>query len=214
MSIDIYRKTLEEKSKLNFKDINVFKKEYISLYKFKTKSGESISYKLLMKAEKVINRMEGRNQINKFVNNLLISTEIEKGLFEFSLITVTFNNLQMSFVENIYNDKLYDLCCNLDVNNEQVQNETLLPNILNETFNPYFVPFLQKEIIHPKRWYDQIEKQNATNDVMKNLKYCDTYQCKKCKERKFSIAEIQLRSADEPMNKILTCMNCCFTFII
>lgn len=211
--VDTFKKTLAEKQKLNMRDKKILRKEYLARYRFKTKTSVDIKHSLIIIAEKIINRQNGRNQLMKYVNDDLLVWEMERGLFEFSLVNVMINNFQDHFVENIYNDKLYDLCCNLDVTNKSVDNQTLLENVKNGIFNSYFIAFFQKEVLHPKRWNDQLQKQQTVHNVMSNLQFSDSYICKKCRERKFNVIQLQLRGSDEKTSNVITCMNCSFTFI-
>lgn len=189
-------------------------KSYISLQGFKTKNSSDINYKLLIHAKNVIDRQSARDILTKLCKYEFISYEIEKGLFEFSLIQVTTNKLQDHFVLNIYIDQLANLCCNLNPSDEKIGNKTLLPNILNNNFNPYFVAFLPPDQLHPERWIEIIQKKELQESVVNNIQTTDMYKCKKCHERKFKITEIQLRSSDEPINRVCVCMTCLYTFIL
>lgn len=188
-------------------------KEYVNRYHFKTQAGNDISYALILEAEQTINRTWGRQELLKYLKEEYLAYQMEKGLFEFALIKIKIDDLQNHYVTNIYNYQLNNLCRNLDPNDPGIENKTLIKMIKEEGFDPYLVPFLPAEQMHPERWAQDIEKRNRQNDAMTNFQTTDIYTCKKCKFKKFKTIEIQLRSADESSNFICTCMNCYFTFI-
>lgn len=211
--IDDFNQKCIQKIKSMKLDKHGLEKEYVNNFRFKTRNSNDIKYNLLVKAEEIINRQDAIKKLMKYVKFEHIAYQIEKGLYEFSLIHVTINNIQDHYVENVYLDKLHDLCSNLDINDEYVCNETLIHTVLNGKFNPYFLAFLSPEQLHPKRWADVIQKKQIREDTANNLQTTDIYKCAKCGERKFKITELQIRCADEPMARFVTCMVCYNTFI-
>ncbi len=202
-----------EKIKLLGSDKKAIEKELFSTFEFKTKNSSDIKYNLLREAINTIDRNIAKKELLKYIEYENIVHEIEKGLFEFSLIHVTINKLEYHFVSNIYYDQLYNLCMNLDTDNEKINNNTLKPNIINKVFNPYFIAFLPPEVLHPKKWANIIIKNQKRNDIANNIQTSNIYKCSKCGERKFRITQMQMRCADEPTSTICTCMVCYFTFI-
>lgn len=202
------------KNKLTLKNINGLDKEVIAIYDFRTKNSADVKYNIINVAEKSIDRMDAINKLYKYIGVYYLSHELEKGLFEFSLINVTMNRLLPHFVSLIYDDKLNDICQNLDINSRQIDNQTLLPMIQNLDFDPYFVAFMRPEQLHPKKWNDVMLKMQIKDEVQNTFQTTDIYTCKKCKSKKFKLTSIQLRCSDEPTNVISTCMVCFYTFII
>lgn len=180
---------------------------------FKTKNSLDINMDLILYAFKCIDRRESIKKLRNIIDLNNIVYYLERGIFEFSLLHITNFNLNYNLLESVYNDKLYDLCCNLDINDKKINNKTLLPTILEGNIDPHFIAFLSPEQLHPMRWNDIILKKQRTADTLNNLQTTDKYKCMKCGERKFKVTEIQLRSADEPMSRIHTCMCCGTTFI-
>jgi DNA-directed RNA polymerase subunit M/transcription elongation factor TFIIS len=186
--------------------------EYLLTYKFKTKNSTDIKMSLLKEAHNLIDREIGRNELAKYIY-FPIAHEIEKGIFEFALTTITTNRIQDHYVGNIYDDKLLDICANLDQTNLKINNSTIIPMLCNVKFNPYFTAFLSPDQLHPKKWRDVIKKKQIRDEAINTQPYSDIYTCSKCHEKKFKISEIQLRCADEPTNRICQCMVCFHTFI-
>lgn len=198
-------------SKPNKKSIQ---KEIVNRHRFKTQTCNSANYMTIIEAENTINRKAAVKELNKYLNDLFLAYEMEKGLFEYSLIHITTNVQQKHLVSNVYQHHLNTLCRNLDVNDTGVENKTLLPMIKEFGLNPFFVAFLTPDQMHPDRWKEIKDKKKHEEETENNLATTDMYTCKKCKDKKFKITEMQLRSADEPSSKFLTCMTCHYTFII
>jgi DNA-directed RNA polymerase subunit M/transcription elongation factor TFIIS len=189
-----------------------YKKEYVRNFDFITGYAENITYELLKYSEKNIDRKSARDEINKFVKYDFISYDIERSIFEFALISVTNNGSPIEYVEYVYNDKLYEICINLDKNNKDINNKTLLDSILEKNINPTFIAFLTKEQLHPLRWKDITDKVMLRDKTLNNMKTTDRYTCKKCGEKKFKVSSMQTRCADEPCTYFCVCIVCGFTF--
>jgi DNA-directed RNA polymerase subunit M/transcription elongation factor TFIIS len=189
-----------------------FQKEYVNRYKFKTHAGNDISYSLVIEAEKCIDRKSAVKELQKYLKEFHLAHSMERGLFEFSLIRVKIDDVPNHFVGNIYSYQLEHICRNLDINDESIGNKTLLPMICEDGFDPYLVPFLPAEQMHPQKWANVVRKRDLQNETANNFQTTDIYTCKRCKMKKFRIMGLQTRSADEPETLFITCMNCYFTF--
>jgi DNA-directed RNA polymerase subunit M/transcription elongation factor TFIIS len=196
-------------------DINKFnyEKEYIDKFNFMTKISKDLKFSLIKTAEEIINREDAKIYLIKYIDERFIVELIEKGIFEFSLITIMINKYQNNFVELVYNDKLHDICRNLDVNNLRINNKTLLPSVLKGEINPYYLAFMRPEQLHPKRWADILDRNKINEDTENNLSATDLYTCYKCGGKRCRVSELQTRCADEPSTKFITCLICHNTFI-
>ena len=194
-------------------DKKIIQKEIVNRCRFKTQACNDTNYLTVIEAEKTIDRNDAINQLNKYLDDMYLSLQMEKGLFEFSLTHVTSNKLPNHLVTNIYQHQLTTLCRNLDPNDKGVENKSLIIMIKENGMDPFFVPFLKPEQMHPDRWMQIINKKKIEEETENNLQTTDIYTCKRCKEKKFKIMEMQLRSLDEPSSKFCTCMTCGFTFI-
>jgi DNA-directed RNA polymerase subunit M/transcription elongation factor TFIIS len=195
-------------------DKDSLEKEYINRYNFYTKGSSDISFDLIREAEKTIDRKEGVFQINKYVKEDFTSHEIEKGLFEYSLLHVMGKKLDNVFVNYIYSIKLHNICCNLDENNKNIENKTLLKAIFKGELKPHMVACLSPQQMHPERWESIDQKRKKEDDAKYNPETTDEYECSKCKERKCTVEYVQLRSADEPANMFIVCVVCGTTIIL
>lgn len=154
-----------------------------------------------------IDRSNTISEFVKILKDIDAAIKLEAGVFEFTIIYTYTKNYIMTLMPAIYNDKFNDILCNLDPENP-VGNKTLSKNIKNNKINPQVVAFLRPRDIHPERWETIISNINLKEDKKKNMATTDLYLCYKCKERKCSVIELQLRGLDEPMTKIITCLVC------
>jgi len=182
-------------------------KYFINLFHFITENSKDITCDLLIYAIKSLNRKNALNKLSKYIN-ILDAIEIEKGIFEFSLITVTINNFDYSLIVAIYQDKLNDMCANLDPTNKKINNKTLIESTKTKNIKPFFISFLSPEQLNPEKWNDLLEKRRIKEETESNISTTDTYKCYKCGERKCRVTKMQLRCVDEPMTTFITCMVC------
>lgn len=204
-------KSLAFPPKLDKKNIQ---KEFVCRYRFKTQVCNDANYLVIIEAEKSIDRKMATAELQKYLGEPHLASEMEKGLFEFSLIHIIVNKQQSYLISNIYYHHLATLCRNLDPNDTGVENKTLLPMVKENNISPFFVPFLKPEQMHPERWTSIIDKKKIEEETVDNFQTTDIYTCKKCKEKKFRITELQIRSCDEASSKYCMCMTCHYTFII
>ena len=152
--------------------------------------------------------------INKIINNDIITNNIEKGIYNYTITESEKNNITKSWdfenFRNLYINKSLSILGNLD-NDNYINNDELLILINNNKINPYDIAFMNPEELFPSKWEDILEKKKKRNNIIytnQNSIYTDIYQCNKCKERKCSYYQLQTRSADEPMTTFITCINC------
>ena len=123
---------------------------------------------------------------------------------------MTKNWLNKRFV-NLYTNKAISAISNLDADS-YVQNKRLAQRILDEKeFKPHDVPFMRPENVYPEKWRAVLDaKQKKEHYAFEDKKesMTDQFVCRKCKKRECVYYELQLRSADEPMNVFITCLNC------
>lgn len=194
-------------------DKKIIQKEMVNRYRFRTQACNDINYLTIICAEKSIDRKHAILELQKYLGYYHLASEMEKGLFEFSLTHVTVNKQPIHLISNIYSHHLTTLCRNLDPNDKGVENKSLIVMIKENGMDPFYVPFLKPNQMHPDRWLSIINKKKIEEETENNLQTTDIYTCKRCKEKKFKIMEMQLRSLDEPSSKFCTCLTCGFTFI-
>ncbi len=154
-----------------------------------------------------VDRINSISQFAYMLKNIDGAIKIESGIFEFTLVYSLTKNYINTILPAIYNDKVNDLLRNLDPDNS-VGNHTLKDAINVGDIDPQKVAFMSPQELHPERWQVLIKKNKLREEKKKNIATTDIYQCYKCKGRRCSMMELQLRSADEPMTKIITCLDC------
>jgi DNA-directed RNA polymerase subunit M/transcription elongation factor TFIIS len=189
-----------------------YDKEYLKNCDFVMENSLFLSVDFIQKCKSKINRKDIINKIDNIVNCLTISDDIEKGIFEFSINYVKAHGYPENFFELIYNDKLDDLLCNLDINNKKIENKTLLPNLLSGKISGQIIAFLNMYQLHPMRWKSIIDKNNLRDDTISKVNTTDEYKCSRCGERKHIYYITQTRSIDEPATIFYTCTVCRKTF--
>jgi DNA-directed RNA polymerase subunit M/transcription elongation factor TFIIS len=163
-------------------------------------------------ADESINRLDIVKKIDTVIDCYSVAEDIEKGVFEFSLNYVVANGFPQHFFPMIYNDKLDNILINLDKNNKEIQNKTLINDILNSKLSGQIIAFLHMYQIHPARWKSIIDKNNLRDDTLSTVNTTDEFKCARCGERKHIYYITQTRCIDEPATVFYTCTVCRKTF--
>jgi DNA-directed RNA polymerase subunit M/transcription elongation factor TFIIS len=148
--------------------------------------------------------------------NKLFSKEIAKQI-EFSIYIFSEeyaeNNNTPFLLEHIYKNKADELFCL--INNGNL--EKTIKAIDMKKINPYKIASMKPSelnlILSNKNYIDIIKKREL-NMMLSEKKGSMAFECKKCKKRKCSITEKQVRSADEPATQFISCLECGHTFTI
>jgi DNA-directed RNA polymerase subunit M/transcription elongation factor TFIIS len=184
------------------------KTEFFSFFGFKTSYSKYFHTDTVKILTTCADRKEARRKLLHYVQYFVIAEQIETGIFEFTLEIVTANNIIPHLAVNIYEEKLNDICKNLDINDGKIQNKTLLPSVMCMGIDPFIIAWFTPHQLHPKRWEELIQKQEDAKIMKDNIITSDLYLCYKCNGRKCTTAQIQTRGADEPMTIIVTCKIC------
>ena len=153
------------------------------------------------------------NIFNKF-NKLFgsnIAKMIELSIYNFSIDYAENNNTPF-LLENIYNEKANELYCLLNNNLQQVIN-----SIKDKKIDPLNIANIRPaelNILLSNKQYIDIIKKKELNMMLQEKKTSSAFECKKCKKRKCTITEKQVRSADEPATQFITCLECGHVFTI
>jgi DNA-directed RNA polymerase subunit M/transcription elongation factor TFIIS len=207
-----YIKSLNYMQEIN---LSTFDSKKISniMHGFITENSKDINESLIQFAKQNIDREYYIEEINKLINNHQLASDIEFSIYEFALIYTTMNNLDNNLVNGIYEDKFGDIYMNLDTNS-RLKNRTFLNFIKQSQLNPRLIAFLSPNQIHPENWEIILDKIRFKENAENNMCTTDIYTCSKCGEKKSKITELQLRGADEPSTRFITCMVCYNTFLL
>lgn len=178
--------------------------------KFITQHIKDVPVEIIHKYESQLSRIENIKELNKILNNIEKSSELENGIFEFAFTHILINNFDYENVYNVYYDKLTEIINNLT--NEKINNKMLKEFILDEKMDARYIAYLKPKYIHPESWKEIIDRKKFLEEKENNLATSDEYKCRKCGERKSRVTEVQIRSVDEPSTKFVTCLVCYNSF--
>jgi transcription elongation factor S-II len=117
---------------------------------------------------------------------------------------IRIKQISKDYHDNIYWSKVNDIQYNLNYMN----NPHLLPAIINGSVGIDHVVNMAPHELNPDRWKSIMQQKDYIEYKRNNIETTDVYECKKCKQRKSYVYQLQTRSADEPMTTFVTCMNC------
>ena len=198
------------------KELNInnysYDKEYLKTFDFIMDNSLLLPISLVKYADESVNRLENVKKIDKVIDCYSVAEDIEKGIFEFALNYVVANGFPQHFFSMTYNDKLDNILINLDKNNKQIENKTLINDILSSKLSGQIIAFLHMYQIHPARWKSIIDKNNLRDDTLSTVNTTDEFKCARCGERKHIYYITQTRCIDEPATVFYTCTVCRKTF--
>lgn len=186
--------------------------ELMNMFNFRTSASSSIRTDVMMFAIKNIRRKDAIMQLSNYLP-IGIADKLEQGILEFSMIQISNENSDVvHFLLNTYHTMTNDICVNLDMKNERINNQTLTPSLLDGVVDPHLIAFMTPQQMHPMRWAKELDRRRVAEEANNNKKVTDIYKCRKCGDKKATTSQMQLRGADEPMTIFVTCLTCYNTF--
>ena len=165
-----------------------------------------------MSSRKIANpeqfRLNIRGKLNLILENEKHSSNLEKGIFNYSLKEATNRKVvkkwDNQYFVQIYIDRLRSIYINL-------KNPEILDQIKTEAIQAHTVAFMTHQEMRPDKWKELID-QKILKDKNKFEQHIeastDTFTCRKCKGNKCTHYAMQLRSSDEPMTIFINCLGC------
>jgi DNA-directed RNA polymerase subunit M/transcription elongation factor TFIIS len=136
---------------------------------------------------------------------------LEKGVFNWALKEASFRKVVKKwdnryFVE-LYQTHLRSVYINLK------NNPSLVASIGVEEgqLKPHEVAFMSHQDLMPERWSALIEKKEKedANRYECNIQAAtDTFTCRKCRSKKCTYSQLQIKSSDEGITTFVTCLDC------
>jgi DNA-directed RNA polymerase subunit M/transcription elongation factor TFIIS len=111
---------------------------------------------------------------------------------------------------NIYGEKARSVISNLD-STSYIGNTRLATRLKEKEFQPHELSEMKPENLFPERWREAVENYiNKTEHSYErsDMTMTDLFKCGKCKNRKVSYIEKQVRSADEATSIFCICTVC------
>lgn len=117
-----------------------------SNYQFINDKNIDIDTNLLKFSEKELPRNSSKFELFKILLNFEQATELEKGIFEFSILYCVLNELPNEYIFPIYTDKLFSI---LKIIN--IENELNICHLLNDkNFDLRKISFMKTEELFPE----------------------------------------------------------------
>ena len=161
---------------------------------------------------KISNPESFRNNIRKKIQLVLDDEKkainLEIGIYNYVIREANTKKIvkkwENQYFTQLYINHLRSIYMNL-------QDEQLLERIKNDTVKSQNVAFLTHQELKPDHWKELIEKKiqkdasKYTNNIQAST---DMYVCTKCKSRRCTFVEVQIRSSDEGSTIFVTCLDC------
>lgn len=149
-----------------------------------------------------------RTRLQKIIKNEKITTNLEKGIFNYTIKTAEERNIVKKWYNpyfvQLYTDKLRVIFQNLHY-------KPLLKKLKYRNIKAHELAFMTHQEMRPDKWKERIavKEQHDQNRYAPKLNAnTDDFTCRKCKSNKCSYYQLQTRSADEPMTTFVTCIDC------
>jgi len=149
-----------------------------------------------------------RKQLDKFLQNQKNSTNLEKGIYNYSLKEATNRKVikkwDNPYFVQLYKDRLWSIYSNLN-------NVDLIELVNSETIKAHTIAFMTHQEMLPEKWKELIDakikrdKHKFENNIEAAT---DTFTCRKCHKNQCTYYQMQTRSADEPMTTFVQCISC------
>jgi transcription elongation factor S-II len=136
------------------------------------------------------------------------SINLEKGVFNYAIKEANSRKIikkwENPYFAQIYIDRLRSIYVNL-------KNPELLTLVKSGELAPQTLAFMTHQEMDHEHWLSMIERK-MTRDASKfttNVQAStDMFTCRKCKSKRCTFYEMQIRSADEPATIFVTCLDC------
>jgi len=152
-------------------------------------------------------RSKIREKINEKLNDIKASTNLEKGIFNYVLKEADRHKIvkkwDNKFFVQIYTSHLKSTLENL--------NDEWIKEIKDGSIQAHKLAFMTHQELNHDKWSKLIEqksKRDANKFEVNMAAATDTFTCRKCKGKKCTYYTQQVRSADEPWNIYVQCLDC------
>jgi DNA-directed RNA polymerase subunit M/transcription elongation factor TFIIS len=147
------------------------------------------------------------------VNVESLPLNIERGIYNYSLKEATNRKIikkwENKYFVQIYVDRLKTVVFNLK------ETPLLVEKLVTGYITPELFASMSHQEMYPEKWNELIAmkiKRDESKYVNRVEASTDMYQCRKCKSRKCTYYSVQLRSADEPMTTLISCLECSYNW--
>tara|TARA_Y100000389_G_scaffold148109_1_gene147133 strand:- start:5681 stop:6199 length:519 start_codon:yes stop_codon:yes gene_type:complete len=159
-------------------------------------------------------RSKSRSILNEIIDNSSISTNVEKGIYNYTIWKSKNRHQQCiwecSHFTNTYINKLKQICANLNPDS-YIKNTNLLERLKTGDFKPHEIVFMKPSELFPERWKSIIENKEKRDKAIAEVDQSmatTMFYCSRCGNNKTTYYEMQTRSADESASVFITCLVC------
>ena len=145
---------------------------------------------------------------NKFINDYKIISNLEKGIYNYSIKTADEKNIIKKWNNeqyvNIYLEKLSMILRNLN-------NHELIEKVKSKSIKAHEIAFMTHQELKPQLWKELLEEKKIKDENKFSPKIeasTNDFTCRKCKSNECQYTQLQTRSADEPITTFVTCIKC------
>jgi transcription elongation factor S-II len=148
-----------------------------------------------------------RKELNKKLSNEKYASNLEKGIFNYSLREADRRNVLKKW-DNFYFMQIYIAHLRSILSN---LNSSVLDDIQNGIIKPEQVAFMTHQELSPDRWASLIDakskrdQQKFTNNMEAGT---DTFTCRKCKGNRCTFYTQQVKCSDEATTIFVSCLDC------
>jgi transcription elongation factor S-II len=153
-------------------------------------------------------RTNVRGALAKIINNDKICSNLEKGIYNFSIKEAKERNVVKKwdnvYFSHLYIDRLRTVLTNL-------RNADLKEKIVSKEIKAHELAFMSHQEMMPERWQKMVDEKKIRDKnryAPKLEASTDNFTCRKCRSKECSYYQLQTRSADEPMTTFVTCLPC------
>ena len=146
--------------------------------------------------------------INRYVDNMIYSKNIEKGIYNYSILKAKREKIVKKW-NNEYFVLIYLNKFKIIFHN--IKNESILSKIKNKELIPHKIAFMNHQELLPEKWKEKLEEKKfrLENKFFPKIEAStDNFTCGRCKSKACTYYQLQTRSADEPMTTFVTCTKC------
>ena len=154
------------------------------------------------------------NKLNSVVDNIYISRNIEKSIYNYVIDTAKEKNIQRRWLnplfKKLYFSKIISIYSNIN-KDSYIENEKLLSRILIKEIKPDEIGKLSVYDIFPDNWKELLNAKSKRDKIKYELKpeaMTNLFKCTKSQSRETSYYEVQTPSAEEPITQFITCLKC------
>jgi len=155
-----------------------------------------------------------KNQLNKFLKNKNISSNLEIAIYNNCIQQAKKKKIvrkwDNKYFVQLYIDRFRSIYSNINPKSSTC-NKYLLRKLKKGKLKAQKLAFMTHQEMNQKKWKKLIQAKIKRDKNLTEIDMSaatDEFKCYKCKKRQCTYYQMQTRSADEPMTTFVTCLSC------